>query len=56
MSLSTELSSNFDARTRARGRVIELQKNKRELADAIISADSSLLRSLTAEDLRLLLS
>jgi len=37
-------------------KIIELQKQKRELADAIISADSSLIRSLTADDLQLLLS
>jgi SNF2 family DNA or RNA helicase len=37
-------------------KIIELQKNKRELADAIISQDDSLIRNLTAEDLQLLLS
>lgn len=37
-------------------RILELQKEKRSLADAIISADASLIRSLTAEDLTLLLS
>ncbi|MEZ6110753.1 MAG: SNF2-related protein [Pirellulaceae bacterium] len=35
-------------------KIIELQKSKRELADAIVSADDSLLRSLTAEDLAML--
>jgi len=37
-------------------RILELQKSKRDLADAIISADNSLIRSLTQEDLELLLS
>ena len=37
-------------------RILELQKEKRSLADAVISADASLIRSLTAEDLTLLLS
>jgi superfamily II DNA or RNA helicase len=37
-------------------KVLELQKSKRDLADAIINADNSLLRNLTREDLELLLS
>lgn len=37
-------------------KVLELQKQKRELADAILSADGSLIKSLTKEDLELLLS
>jgi superfamily II DNA or RNA helicase len=37
-------------------KILELQKSKRDLADAIVSADNSLIRSLTAEDLQLLLS
>ena len=37
-------------------KVLELQRSKRDLADAIITADNSLLRSLTREDLELLLS
>ena len=37
-------------------KILELQQKKRDLADAIISADNSLIRSLTAEDLQLLLS
>jgi SNF2 family DNA or RNA helicase len=36
--------------------VLELQKTKRALADAIINADNSLIRSLTGDDLALLLS
>ena len=37
-------------------KIIELQREKRELADAIVSADNSLIGTLTAEDLQLLLS
>lgn len=37
-------------------RVLELQQRKRELADAIITADNSVVRSLKREDLELLLS
>ena len=37
-------------------KVLELQNSKRELADAIINADNSLIRSLAREDLELLLS
>jgi SNF2 family DNA or RNA helicase len=37
-------------------KIIDLQREKRELADAIVSADNSLIRNLSAEDLRLLLS
>ncbi|MCE9546989.1 MAG: SWF/SNF helicase family protein, partial [Planctomycetia bacterium] len=37
-------------------KILELQKHKRQLADAILTADGSLLRNLTAEDLQLLLS
>jgi SNF2 family DNA or RNA helicase len=37
-------------------KIIELQREKRELADAIVSADNSVIGSLTAEDLQLLLS
>ncbi|MFH1708860.1 MAG: DEAD/DEAH box helicase [Planctomycetota bacterium] len=36
-------------------KVLELQKAKRDLADAIINADNSLIRGLTREDLELLL-
>jgi len=35
--------------------VLELQRTKQDLADAIISADSSLIRDLSREDLELLL-
>ncbi len=44
------------ARDTVEEKVLELQKTKRELADAIINADNSLLRSLAREDLELLLS
>ena len=37
-------------------KILELQATKRELADAIITADNSIIRSLTADDLQLLLS
>jgi superfamily II DNA or RNA helicase len=37
-------------------KIIELQREKRELADAIVSADNNVISSLTAEDLQLLLS
>ncbi len=37
-------------------KVLELQKTKRDLADAIINADNSLIRNLEREDLELLLS
>src|SRR3974377_2105452 len=36
-------------------KVLELQKSKRDLADAIITADNSLIHNLTREDLELLL-
>ncbi len=36
-------------------KILELQKTKRELADSIISGNSSLIRTLTADDLQLLL-
>jgi len=37
-------------------KVLELQSTKRELADAIINADNSVIRNITSDDLRLLLS
>ncbi len=37
-------------------KIIELQKTKRDLADAIVSANNSVIRDLTAEDLQMLLS
>jgi hypothetical protein len=37
-------------------KILELQQSKRDLAEAIISEDNSLIRQLTAEDLQLLLS
>jgi len=37
-------------------KVLELQKTKRDLADAIVNADNSLIRDLGREDLELLLS
>ncbi|MFN0119687.1 MAG: SNF2-related protein [Blastocatellia bacterium] len=44
------------ARDTVEEKVLELQKTKRDLADAIINADNSLIRSLQREDLELLLS
>ena len=37
-------------------KILQLQGDKRELADAIISTDKSVLRDLTTDDLQLLLS
>jgi superfamily II DNA or RNA helicase len=37
-------------------KILELQRSKRELADAIINADNSLIRNLSRDDLELLLS
>jgi SNF2 family DNA or RNA helicase len=37
-------------------KIIELQREKRELADAIVSADNNVIGNLTADDLQLLLS
>ena len=44
------------ARDTVEEKVLELQNAKRDLADAIISADNSVVRNLTREDLELLLS
>jgi hypothetical protein len=44
------------ARNTVEEKVLELQKSKRDLADAIINADNSLIRNLGREDLELLLS
>ncbi|HEV2426447.1 MAG TPA: SNF2-related protein [Terriglobia bacterium] len=44
------------ARDTVEEKVLELQKTKRDLADAIIGADNSLIRDLKREDLELLLS
>jgi SNF2 family DNA or RNA helicase len=44
------------ARDTVEEKVLALQQSKRDLADAIISADSSVMRNLTREDLELLLS
>jgi SNF2 family DNA or RNA helicase len=44
------------ARDTVEEKVLELQKTKRDLAAAIISADNSLIRNLRREDLELLLS
>jgi SNF2 family DNA or RNA helicase len=44
------------ARDTVEEKIIELQNTKRDLAEAIISADGNLISRLTAEDLELLLS
>src|SRR5437867_10709960 len=44
------------ARDTVEERVLELQQRKRHLADAILTADNSLIRDLKREDLELLLS
>jgi SNF2 family DNA or RNA helicase len=44
------------ARATVEEKVLELQASKRQLADAIINADNSLIRNLGREDLELLLS
>jgi SNF2 family DNA or RNA helicase len=44
------------ARDTVEERVLELQQHKRRLADAILTADNSLIRDLRREDLELLLS
>jgi superfamily II DNA or RNA helicase len=44
------------ARDTVEERVLELQQQKRQLADAILAADNSLVRNLRREDLELLLS
>ena len=44
------------ARDTVEEKVLELQKTKRELADAILGEDNSLIRDLKREDLELLLS
>ena len=44
------------ARDTVEERILDLQKKKKKLADSIITADNSLIRSLTREDLELLLA
>ena len=44
------------ARDTVEEKILELQKSKRALADAVISANSRLIQSLAADDLQLLLS
>jgi len=44
------------ARDTVEEKVLELQQTKRDLADAIINADNSLIRNLAKEDLELLMS
>ena len=44
------------ARDTVEEKILQLQQSKRELADAIVSADNSVMGNLTSEDLELLLS
>ena len=44
------------ARDTVEEKILELKKSKQDLADAIISAEGGMLKQLTADDLRLLLS
>jgi SNF2 family DNA or RNA helicase len=44
------------ARDTVEEKVLDLQQSKRDLADAIITADNSVLKDLTREHLELLLS
>jgi SNF2 family DNA or RNA helicase len=44
------------ARDTVEEKILELQKTKRDLAEAIVSADGNLMRNLTADDLQMLLS
>jgi SNF2 family DNA or RNA helicase len=44
------------ARDTVEEKVLELQAGKRQLADAVVRADRSLIRNLRREDLELLLS
>jgi SNF2 family DNA or RNA helicase len=44
------------ARDTVEEKMLELQKSKRQLADAILEGEGTTLSDLTADDLRLLLS
>ncbi len=44
------------ARDTVEEKILQLQAHKRDLAEAIVSAENALLRDLTVEDLQLLLS
>ena len=44
------------ARDTVEEKVLQLQETKRNLADAIIGAENSLIRAMTREDIELLLS
>jgi SNF2 family DNA or RNA helicase len=44
------------AKDTVKEKILQLQGEKRQLAEAIVSADENLLRTLTAEDLQMLLS
>jgi len=44
------------ARDTVEEKILDLQRSKRELADAILEGDGKLISDLTADDLRMLLS
>ncbi|MBA4032573.1 MAG: hypothetical protein C0478_17030, partial [Planctomyces sp.] len=44
------------ARDTVEEKILALQSQKRDLAEAIVSADNSVLKNLTSDDLQLLLS
>ncbi len=46
----------FIAKDTVEEKVVELQRTKKELADAIVTANDSLIRTLTVDDLQMLLS
>ena len=50
------LAQRIISRGTVEEKILELQKSKRTLAESIISGDKSLIRNLTADDLKLLLS
>jgi superfamily II DNA or RNA helicase len=52
----TVFACRLVARNTVEEKILELQKSKRDLADAVIQADASLLAGLSREDLELLLS
>lgn len=50
------IASRLIARDTVEEKILELQAQKRDLADAILTGDAGLLRQLTREDLELLLA
>ena len=54
--MNTVFAYRLIAKDTVEEKVLQLQSSKRELADAIINQDNSVIGSLTADDLKLLLS